>query len=365
MGQDSTRPGSIKGTVMKTIKQGLRFTIIIVFTLWVSMAQAGDVRVWCKGIADPTHSLSWQSMQTHLLPALENGEYQTAYQQVLDRFNEVQKPYRDDESETEDAQKFRQELKVFIVGDVGRTTFQVNVPAQINGQPNRGRFNQLIFSSSQHKVVIPCRDSSGDITPARLTEREPQKANVAYAAHALMVVGGQPLEKLYTQAALTIDSRAQGYRGLLFDGLPMWPWELWVNGLGIDQDDLNQPAPRWQWIVARPSVGLEVFWPDQANATVDASVALEPIGFIRYRGKGYKNWMGLSALVTLGSKDNGAGVGAMLRYNNYSFGITKRENIDDVYVFFSMDLYDVVRDKERQLSETESFLGKLRVLADQ
>jgi hypothetical protein len=247
---------------------------------------------------------------------------------------------------------------------VGRTTFQVIVPAKVNGQMNRGRVNQIIFSGSAYKVVIPCRDDTGDITPVRLAELAPQQANVAYAAHALTVMSSQPLRALYSQAAFTIDDRARGYRGLLFDGLPMWPWELWVNGLGIDQDDLRQPAPRWQWIMARPSVGLEVFWPDQANAAADASVAVEPIGLIRYRGKGYTDWIGVSALVTLGTEDNGAGVGAMLRYNNYSLGITRREDIDEVFVFFSMDLHELVRDKQRQVSESESFMGKLRALAN-
>lgn len=349
---------------MKIIRQTIQLTFVVVFSLCVSLVQAEDVRVWCKGLADPSHSLSWQSLQSKLQTTLINNDYSKAYQLVLDRFNEAQKPYRDNNKESDDARHFRQELTTFIAGKVGRATFQVIEPAKVNGKMNRGRINHIILSTSAYTVVIPCRDDSSDITPVRLAEQDPQQANVAYAAHALTVMSSQPLKSLFSQAAFTIDDSARGYRGLLFDGLPMWPWELWVNGIGIDQDDLKQPAPRWQWIVARPSVGMEVFWPDRANASVDASVAVEPIGFIRYRGKGYKEWIGVSALVTLGFEDNGAGLGAMLRYNNYSLGITKREDIDEVYVFFSMDLHDLVRDKQKQVSESESFMGKLRALAN-
>ena len=62
----------------------------------------------------------------------------------------------------------------------------------------------------------------------------------------------------------------------------------------------------------------------------------------------------------LGSDDNGAGLGGLIRYNNYSLGIVKREDIDDTYLYLSFDLYDKIEDTKSRISQAEDKLEQLK-----
>ena len=107
-------------------------------------------------------------------------------------------------------------------------------------------------------------------------------------------------------------------RTLLKNGLAMWPWELWLNGLRLSKKD-SDPLFRTQWVFMRPTAGIEIDTYSQASADLQASVALEPLGFVRYRGEGYSHWWGASVVITA-STSRGAGYGGLFRWDNYVIG---------------------------------------------
>ena len=138
----------------------------------------------------------------------------------------------------------------------------------------------------------------------------------------------------------------------------MWPWELWLNGLRLSDKDAD-PLFRTQWVVLRPSAGIEIDLRSQASADLQASVMLEPLGFVRYRGDSYAHWWGASLVVTSSTR-RGAGIGALLRWDNYVIGLTRHKEEgsepDSTFLMVGVDLYDLVNKKRTELKG----LGRLR-----
>lgn len=313
------------------------------------------VRPWCKAEGDPTHPLSLEAMSLGPLfdPQVRRdpdrmvravyAAYQRQQQAVMAARGEAPLP---------ETVAFGRLLDKVLAGDrtlLNRFRFKL---------ANRGRINQLVGAEyPAGKLEFICADEA----PRQLAQTRPQKANIGYTAFLLYVMFNQQLEALVTPYAKQVWKRADAWEAYLTNGLPMWPWELAINSWGEDYADLLKGAPRWQWVVMRPSAGLEIFWPSRKQAQLEASVAVEPIGFVRYTDlESYKEWWGVSALVTLGSADNGVGLGGLIRYNNYALGIVKREDIDDAYVFLSFDLYEQVRETRVRVDEAKAKLDELR-----
>ena len=316
-----------------------------------SAGAAEDQIIWCKWKADPAHPLSWASVRTELQPLLVNRKYQSAYQLILEKYRNAQEAVRE---RTPNAVSFEAELRAFIAGSSGRTRFQFTERGDVG--------DNVLLLPKQQQIEFPCLipKTGKDDNPKDFARKSPELANIGYAAQLVFVASGDEVQNLLGPAADVIDNRATGYRGLLLDGLPMWPWELYLNGRLFGMHSLESPVPKYQVVFFRPSVGMEITWPSQEEAKAEASIGVEPIGFVRYTGSDYKNWWGASALVTLGTADHGAGLGVLGRYNNYAVGVTKRKNTDGVFMFFSYDFYDLVNNKEKRDKAADELLGGLR-----
>jgi len=181
----------------------------------------------------------------------------------------------------------------------------------------------------------------------------PYQMNMAYLAGVVKKLL-QPGAAAETRPMLdVILSRSQQAENLLNNGLPMWPWENYINGRRLGTSDA-EPLFTTQWVVMRPSAALQFNTRSRADATLSASLIIEPIGFVRYTDRTYKSWWGASAVVSINS-ESGAGYGALLRYGKFTLGLTLQKSStpdkkDDVYVLLGMDLYDLLNNQRQALS---------------
>lgn len=337
-------------------KMAIVKTLLTVAFLFFGIIPAfSAVTPWCGEEGDPNHPLSFEAMaRGALLPPEIRTHPVKAVQAISDVFKQQQKKLMlsdkavaEDRDKLEQLQAFSNILEKQIADGNLKDHFQFS---------QRDAGDVLVWPTEQKKLVFDCDNEK----PASLVVSDPQKANIGYAAYLVFVVLSEQLQKFDEIYDKRVEERANEYERYLKDGLAMWPWELAVNGWGQDYNDLFTEAPRWQWVVARPSAGFELVWANRKEAALEASVGVEPLGFVRYSGSGYKNWWGLSTLVVLGTDDNGAALGGLIRYNNYSLGIVKREDIDDTYLFFSFDLFGKLEDTQTRISEAEEELDHLK-----
>jgi hypothetical protein len=327
---------------------------VVVFCCGITPAFAAEpVAAWCEEPGDPNHPLSFEAMTLGALLPLEIRTHPTkAVQAISDVFEQQQ-------NELELSNKA-------VADDPYLRAFREILEKQIAGE-NRQEYFRFTPGDSSDDLILPSEDEALEFdceneTPAKLMgiDSNPQKANIGYAAYLVTVVLSEQLESFDKIYSTRVEERAGEYERYLKDGLAMWPWELAVNGWGQDYNDLFTAAPRWQWVVARPSAGFEIVWPNRKEARLEASIGVEPLGFVRYTDSSYKNWWGLSTLVVLGTDDNGAGLGGLIRYNNYSLGIVKREDIDDPYLCLSFDLYGKLEDTKTRISKADEELKQLK-----
>ena len=325
---------------------------ILIFFLSITPAFSA-VAPWCDETGDPHHPLSFETMaQGPLLPPEIRRNPIKAVQAISNVFEREQNELMLSGKEAANDPNllaFRHVLQKQIAGENLKNHFQFSIdPVSGNAK--------LIWPREGRQLIFDCVTE----TPTKLVVNNPQKANIGYAASLVFIVLSEQLQQFDKYYSDRVSERANEYQRYLTNGLPMWPWELAINGWGRDYHDLFNAAPRWQWVVFRPSAGFELTWPNRKEAKLEASVGVEPIGFVRYTDDSYKNWWGVSTLVTLGTDDNGAGLGGLIRYNNYSLGVVKREDVDDTYLFFSFDFYDKVRDTEARVSEATQKLKELK-----
>ncbi|HKU47524.1 MAG TPA: hypothetical protein VJQ58_11615 [Burkholderiales bacterium] len=162
--------------------------------------------------------------------------------------------------------------------------------------------------------------------------------------------------------ARSVKKAARDAEDLLKNGLAMWPWELWLNGLRLSKTD-SDPLFRTQWVFMRPTAGIEIDTYSQASADLQASVALEPLGFVRYRGEGYSHWWGASLVLTASTR-RGAGYGALFRWDNYVLGVTRHKGQgsepDSNFLLIGVDLHDLLNKKRAELKDWDGFAALLK-----
>ena len=92
-------------------------------------------------------------------------------------------------------------------------------------------------------------------------------------------------------------------------------------------------------------------------------VALEPLGFVRYRGEGYSHWWGASLVLTA-STSRGAGYGALFRWDNYVLGVTRHKGQgaepDSNFLLIGVDLHDLLNKKRAELKDWDGFATLLK-----
>jgi hypothetical protein len=176
------------------------------------------------------------------------------------------------------------------------------------------------------------------------------------AAAALMTQWMRNLETLpeLQARASFVSHQSKVHEALLNNGLPMWPWELWLNGKRLGSSDW-EPLFKTQWVVMRPTAGIEINTRNRASGNLEASVGLEPVGFVHYQNDDYNKWWGASLLVT-SSTSAGIGLGGLLRWNNYVLGVTRHEsNTAGVpasnFLFVGVELYDFANKQRGNLEQ--------------
>jgi len=199
-----------------------------------------------------------------------------------------------------------------------------------------GNTERIFRSVPAETITIPC----GAAVPQYLID----VATAALLAERIRL--DQELPEMKARAT-SLAKASRDAEDLLKNGLAMWPWELWLNGLRLSESDAD-PLFRRQWVLLRPSAGIEVDLRSQASADLQASVMLEPLGFVRYRGDSYAHWWGASLVVT-SSSNRGAGIGALLRWDNYVIGLTRHKGQgsepDSTFLLVGFDLYDLLNKK--------------------
>lgn len=209
-----------------------------------------------------------------------------------------------------------------------------------------GNTEKIFRSVPAETITISCAPS----VPQYLVE----VATAALLAERIRIEHELPVMK--TRAAI-LEKASRDAEDLLKNGLAMWPWELWLNGLRLSDKDTD-PLFRTQWVVLRPSAGIEIDLRSQSSADLQASVMLEPLGFVRYRGDSYAHWWGASLVVTSSTR-RGAGIGALLRWDNYVIGLTRHKGEgsepDSTFLMVGVDLYDLVNKKRTELKDWDAF----------
>lgn len=209
-----------------------------------------------------------------------------------------------------------------------------------------GNTEKIFRSVPAETITISCAPS----VPQYLVE----VATAALLAERIRIEHELPVMK--TRAAI-LEKASRDAEDLLKNGLAMWPWELWLNGLRLSEKDAD-PLFRTQWVVLRPSAGIEIDLRSQSSADLQASVMLEPLGFVRYRGDSYAHWWGASLVVTSSTR-RGAGIGALLRWDNYVIGLTRHKGEgsepDSTFLMVGVDLYDLVNKKRTELKDWDAF----------
>lgn len=221
---------------------------------------------------------------------------------------------------------------------------------------------EALFSADAagRRVVFDCV-ALGDRGPA------PYQRNMVSVAlvvqKALLPQWNEADRKRYDLIAL----RLRNHEDLLRNGLPMWPWETWLNGKRLGDNDTS-PLPQTQLVLMRPSIGLEIDTRSREKANLEASLLVEPIGVVRYLNSDYSQWVGVSAVVTSSTRQ-GMGYGFLVRYGRYSAGLTRHKSDrggDDTYLALGFDLYDLIEKKRETFPADRDRLKKsVRELLEQ
>ncbi|MDX2506428.1 MAG: hypothetical protein QNL62_18395, partial [Gammaproteobacteria bacterium] len=73
-----------------------------------------------------------------------------------------------------------------------------------------------------------------------------------------------------------------------------------------------------------------------------------------YKSRKYDKWWGLSALVTM-TGDNGMGYGALLRWNDFTFGTAYHDKSNDMLVYVNVDLFQYILGEDGRTSQFDTF----------
>jgi hypothetical protein len=186
-----------------------------------------------------------------------------------------------------------------------------------------------------------------------LTDSTAQGTRRAICYHA--AVARAVLDR-YTQpgraaAAALIEAKRLSWTRYFERGYSQTPWELYLNSrFSRAAADLDPPTR--QLILLHPSVGLEIPSRSLRDLTRQDAVALEVLGWIKYRDD-YRKYLGLSGVVTF-TEGLGTGVGPFLHFGQVAkIGYVFRVRRTDASgarardgVLISVDLYKYLTDRQ-------------------
>ena len=286
-----------------------------------------------KDITDANHPFYWENIKKYVPDNLGPGD-------TVEIYSKFHRLYLN--SLTIKSENLSKEQRNFIniFNKLQEDIIKGERVANITIRPGDDGFElnsgaELVFDN------VPCKDI--DL---------PYFRDIAYMAIAYQRVHFNSWETLMGTASRRILHLSEQYKNWFNNGLPMWPQETYFNGLLLDESDAVE-AKKWQLVVIRPSIGLGINTNDSLDKNKpEATLGIEPIGFVKYIKSDYSKYWGLSMLLSFGD-DVGTGYGLLARYNKYTFGLTRRSKDlsngitdDNIYLFVGFDLYDLFHDKK-------------------
>lgn len=213
-----------------------------------------------------------------------------------------------------------------------------------------------LFRGTAYAITFQCPVSPDKQDPVVL-------ANI-YAAEAVLRFQDSVARPKLEKAAAEISRLDKNYAAYLRDGLPMWPWEAWFNGLWTNVErDIGKPVSG-QWVFLRPGAGVETNTASRSKADAKPSLGIEPLGYVWYTDSSagrYDRYQGLSLLTTVRSAP-GIGYGVLYRYSHYTLGVVRHYGQErDVALFIGIDLHRFLGDR----SLTDAALDKAKEKVNQ
>lgn len=309
----------------------------IILLLWIPLSVYADgAFIFCdKDINDTSHPFHRNNLQDLIPEDLKPGEAKDVYTQFLSRY----------ESQLTEQQASMPLVKKFIAlqKEILAGTKSANLGFSRDEDDNS---IEILSSGSKDIMDVPCRDSDEDYLK-----------DIAFLVVAYRNVHNGSWSVIRDATTRQIQFLEQQYYEWYKNGLPMWPLETYVNGKFLDESDAVKPK-KWQLVVLRPSIGLGLNTHNAfGESKAEATLGIEPIGYLKYTKDNYSAYWGVSLLVT-GGDDVGFGYGVLARYNNYVLGITRREDNEkygvsnnDAYLFIGVDLYKMIHEKEDRFRE--------------
>lgn len=310
---------------------------------------SGDTLQMCGGTYTPHEALKPPALMLEVAPDVALSQYGPAYRKLESRLRSAL-------SEAEQAMpKVPQFLANLVRADQDVITVDDFTLVRKVGDP---RVLVLLQSSPADQLEIVCRKEV----------RVPQYlVNIVTVANVTARIKTNQLVPAFEARATAVARQARDVDNLLKRGLPMWPWELWANGKRLPESDA-EPLFRSQWVLLRPTAGMAVDTRSRADGDLQASVGIEPVGFIRYRGDDYSKWWGASLLVTTSSK-SGVGLGGLLRWNNFVLGATRNQGqqagqSDSTVLFIGVDLYEYLNKHRAAIGELGDAEQRLKEMGE-
>jgi len=327
---------------MKGLTQGWKllgtYLAALSFFLPVTAGAADDIRLCGKAII-PSPAFERQALIDQTYADFVAGRPQAAKNRIADTFEQS---LRVEDRAEQPAQIFLRYL---------RSPSNQSSLWAIASDDNLD--NAIFFEQSAGpKALIPCRR---DPIP---TYAHDMAAIASYVGIATAAQQAPGMEKRWS----AIKKQATDHEDLLRNGLPMWPWELWLNGKRLGKSDAD-PLFTTQVVFMRPSAGVEINTRSREAADLEASLLIEPIGFVRYMDDShYSKWWGASVVVTSSTGD-GMGYGALFRYGRYTAGLTLHKSEiegekNDVHLLLGVDFYDLIEKKRGDLPGIQEGLKK-------
>ena len=304
------------------------------FAVPAAAGAADEIAKLCADPITPSPEFERRTLIDQTASDIAAGHEQIAFNRIADTYERSLRP---GEKSVPGVDEFLRQLRAPTTEPTSRWSALWEISPDDNG-------DAILFERDPAaKFTIPCR-------PKPLPAYFQNMAAIANYLRIALAAREAPAKQAQWN---TLKKQAMDHEDLLRNGLPMWPWELWLNGKRLGKSDAD-PLFNTQIVFMRPTAGVEVNTRSRELANLEGSLLLEPVGFVRYFDDSrYSKWWGVSAVMTA-TTGQGMGYGALFRYGRYSAGLTLHHSdvagvSNDVYLAFSMDLYDLIGQKREEL----------------
>lgn len=323
---------------------------VVAWALLVSSGTLAAERQWCdEGVFpyDATHPLASDVLLPDVFELINSDDWRRGYVALADTFEEFVGGIQPDDG-NDDMETFRAHLVNYV-----REPVPPLKTMQASYRDVNGRMSWDLGADDSGNAIgifIDCTDM--------VSNREAQA--IAYFSDTMYQASRIEQWKSVKIGASVVEDIYATHRDRLFNGLPMWPQETWLNGLNIDFDtDKAEKAPDRQWIFLRPSIAPALRFSGSADSELDAALVIEPFGFIHYKKDSeFRKWRGASLMVSL-TGDNGVGYGALYRHDHWILGAAYHSKTSEPMLYVSVDLYKLIVPEDRRTDSANEFLTGL------